>query len=335
MVRLLFVLVFGLAAIAAQLLALALLASSSLNETSSLLALLGWQALAAFSAALFFAHCQAGKSREYRSGVFLLAFFLCLFLPVGGQLLFLGMTLAPFVMMSTRLGAGLGVVEPPEFTPSLVSRVSYGTAARLKRRLGNRTLPDQDRVAAMIAMRSLPLRYTRDMLAGLLSDPLEEIRLLAYGISTAAETSVTQKILATSRALDVAEGQEQEERLNSELAELHWELNYQKIVQGELSRHALERVERHAHVALALDESNAATWCLLGRCALLRREPLQAEFFLLNAQKRQFPALRLLPWLAEAAFMKGEYERIEPMLAELRDGPVPPVLQPTLRYWTQ
>lgn len=334
MVRLFFATMLGILAVAAQFVVIVLLSPGWLGDNTSLPAVLGWQLLATLAAALFFAHVLPGRPQEYRHGVFIHAFCLCLFLPVVGQILFLCMMVAPVIFPPDRRRADSQVIDAPKFMPSLVSHIAYGSGARLRVRLGNQDAPDEDRVAAMIAMRSLPLHLTDGMLRNLLSDPLEEIRLLAYGISNAAEHTVTQKILATSRQMDVAATASKKSRLSSDLAELHWELIYQNLVQGELRRHTLERVERYAHAALALDENNAAMWCLLGRCALLNNKPLQAEVFLRHAQARHFPAHRLLPWMAEAAFMKREYHRIGPILAPLHGGASSPTLRSTVHYWT-
>src|SRR5690606_16328505 len=122
--------------------------------------------------------------------------------------------------------------------------------------------------------------------------------------------------------------------LNGELAELHWELIHQNLAQGELKRHALERVDKYARLALALDENNAAMWYLLGRCALLDGRPQQASVFLEHALVRHFPSQRVLPWLAETAFVQGEYRQIEDIIKPLRDGILPPALQSSVSYWT-
>lgn len=333
MARLAFVLVLGALAVAAQSLMFILLFPG--GAAPSWVALAGWQLLAALAAALCFSNAAYGAAREYRKGLFVHAFCMCLFLPGGGQLLFLGMMLAPVLFPCSRRHIDTHVIQPPEFKPAFVSPYqAQGAVARLKRKLDvNKGVGDK-RIDAMIAMRSLPLHYTGAMLAGLLSDPVEEIRLLAYGITNAAEGCVVQKIVAVSRAMEVAHATDEKARLSSELAELYWELIYQKLVQGELCRHTLERVELYARKALALDQSNASMWCLLGRCALMQQEPLQAEFFLLHARKRNFPALRVLPWMAEAAFMKRDYSSIGPMLARFRGQPLPPVLQSTVNYWT-
>lgn len=303
-------------------------------SSSSWALALGWQLAAALSAGGFFVQVS-GMPASQRPLLFLHAFFVCLVLPVGGQLIFLVMWLAPLLLPCSVRHVETEVIQPPKFHPDFVTPGhAEAVVARLRRKLELRVGEDDARLRAMIAMRSLPQYYTGDLLSSLLSDPLEEIRLLAYGISTAAETAIVKKIVAATEMLETMRDEESQARLSSELAELHWELIYQKLVQGELWRHTLDRVEGYARVALSLDESNAAMWCLLGRCALLRQEPLQAEFFLLHAKKRGFPEPRILPWIAEAAFLKREFSGIGPLLSRLRGQPLPPNLQSTVNYWT-
>jgi len=311
-----------------------LLMAGVFPDGEPLFAVLGWQSLAALAAASFFAHCAADKSPAYRRGLFFHAFFLSLFLPVAGQMLMLVQMLSQvlFFVVPRRFDAQR--VQTPEFNASLVSNVSYGSAAQIKGKLHDTGAPHDQRVSAMVAMRALPLHLTSTLLRGLLSDPQEEVRLLAYGISNTAESTLTQKIVAATRDMQAARTPAEQATCNSLLAQLHWEMVYQNLVQGELRKHTLERVEHHALAALALDGHNAAMWCVLGRCALLNHDPEHAETCLRQAQAQQYPAQRLLPWLAEAAFMKREYERIGPMLAQLQGRALSPGLQPAVQYWT-
>ena len=334
MIRFLLTVVFGLLALAAQLLVLVLLMPGFSGEQIPLSTVCVWQLLAAVCAGVFFACMPADKSAAWRRGLFTQTVLLCLFLPVGGQLLLLSMRAAPALFPASRRFSDIHIVPLPEYSPRTALSGTHRTAAQLKKNLANITVEEAERVAAMIALRNLPLHYTAGVLQGLLSDPQEEVRLLAYGISSGAESAVSQKIQQASRQLECAVTASEKAHLSAELAELHWELRYQNLVQGELARHALQRVELYAHASLALDQSNAAMWCLLGRLALAKDEPLLAEFFFLHARKRGYSELCVFPWLAEAAFKRGEYGLIKAMMRDLKDYPLPPALQPVMLYWT-
>lgn len=334
MLKLLWIVLLGGVALVAQLTAVAPLLPGWSGAEPSWPNLLAGQTVAAFAAALFFYNCVRDKPPAYRNGLFAQAFCLCLFLPLAGQGLLLCMWLAPALLPHARFGAESEGLSLPRFNPSLAARMSYGAGARLRFRLGKRNASEDDRVHAMVSMRTLPLDVTGGLLHDLLSDPLEEVRLLAYGIPNAAENAITQRILATSRLRDAAASDVEKCRFSTELAELHWELIHQGLVHGELYRHTRERVERYAYAALALDENNGDMWYLLGRCALEDDRPGQAEVFFEHAQVRGFPAQRLLPWQAQVAFMQGEFARIGVIIEPLRDGILPPALQASVRYWT-
>lgn len=169
----------------------------------------------------------------------------------------------------------------------------------------------------------------------LLADPVEEIRLLAYGIIDGVEKQIMQRIFDARTQRDRAENDDDRADASHRLAELYWELIYQNLVRGEVYRFTMERVERFAREALAHRESDAVMWYLLGRCALMRHDPEQAEQCLLRAEYHQFPADRLVPWLAEVAFLKHQYARVGQMLAGIGNGTATPMLQPVMRFWTR
>lgn len=297
---------------------------------------LAWlQVCAAASAALLFANVVAPRTPACRRGAFVHAFFVCLFLPVAGQaLLFAPMLLAMLLPPGAR-DIDAALVPPPDFNPSLLSHVTYGAGARLRARLAHHDIDADDRMAAMIAMGSLSPRIAHGMLNTLLADPVEEVRLLAYGISSTNEHAITQRIRAVQERLDETSAPAQRAALDHDLAELHWELVYQNLVQGGMRTHTMEQVERHARAALSWHRDDASMWYLLGRCALLNERPDEAQVYLRRALDHRFPAQRLLPKLAEAAFLAGRYERIAPTLRPLDPGTLTSALHCAARYWTQ
>ena len=89
-----------------------------------------------------------------------------------------------------------------------------------------------------------------------------------------------QQIFACKERLNERIAPIEQAVLTSRLAELHWELVYQKLVHGPVHRYTVETAERYARESLAIDEDNMDMWYLLGRCALVRHEPhLAGRFF--------------------------------------------------------
>ncbi|MGN6141677.1 MAG: tetratricopeptide repeat protein, partial [Ralstonia sp.] len=222
----------------------------------------------------------------------------------------------------------------PVFVAHLISRVTHGGGARLRAQLSNERAPVQSRMTALVAMQSMPTRTASPVLRDLLADPVDDIRLLAYGMLDNAEKVLTQKILAELPRLEEANTPEARYDINKRLADLYWELIYQNLVQGDVYRYTAEQVERYASAALDIQPDNAALWYMRGRLALSRREPDVAESHLRRAESLGFPRDRLLPPLAEACYLRRDYAGARAALAQFSSRSPLPLLRPLLRYWT-
>ncbi|CAM5567371.1 tetratricopeptide repeat protein [Eoetvoesiella caeni] len=270
-----------------------------------------------------------------RGGAFIHIFAISLFLPVAGPLLFLSLIVVAMVFPRADSPADSYWVEAPKFVTYLASRVKHGAGARLRARLDNHEGASDDRVAAMVAMRTLPPHITGGMLRDLLSDPDEEIRLLAYGVVDNAEKKIMQQIFMAQEQMPEAVTITEQADINARLAELYWELIYQNLVQGEVYNYTLERVEHYAREAVTQNDTLASMYYLLGRCALLRNKPNEAKEYLQRALFNQFPVERLLPWLGEVAFLQHDYSRLGEILRPLDNGTLSPTLQSTVNYWSK
>ncbi|NYT64920.1 hypothetical protein H0A58_02920 [Alcaligenaceae bacterium] len=333
MARTLYLILSGVCALVAQVFAVRVLWLPAMS-VDPVLVFFAWQVLAAFFMALFVSGLLLPSYRGPVSGIFIHVFVMCLFLPVAGHLLFLSVIIAALVFPAVKKQADSRLVENPKFVTYLVSRVTHGSGARLRARLENTEGSSEDRITAMVAVQALPTHITDGMLRDLLTDANEEIRLLAYGIVDSAEKSIMKRIFAVQEQLGDAITSIEKDDVNSRLAELYWELIYQNLVEGEVHTYTLERVEQYGHEALTFNQKNAAMWYLLGRCALLRKQAGQAEAYFQQAQQHNFPMDRLLPWLAEVAFLQQDYGRIGKVLMPLRSSTTSPLLQPSVHYWS-
>lgn len=331
---LLYWLVFGLLAIVTQILAINTFWQPT-GDFDPILVFFAWQILAALMMALFVLSVLPRHYSKPLASAFMHIFVICLFLPVVGHLVFLSMILMALVFPAVTKLADSVLVGNPKFATYLVSRVNHSGGAYLRARLTNRLGSTEDRMAAMVAVQSLPSHITDGMLRLLLADPNEEIRLLAYGIVDGAEKAIMKRIFFAQTKLNDAVTLSEKTHAYSRLAELYWELIYQHLVEGEMHRYTLEKVVHYAGAALEHNNKNAAMWYLLGRCALLEKKPEEAQRFLRNAQLHRFPNDRLLPWLAEASFLQREYRSIAKILTPLGSNTAPPLLQPSVRYWSK
>ncbi|MGN6651870.1 hypothetical protein [Trinickia sp.] len=301
-----------------------------------LAALLALQAVVAIAEAIAFRRLLPLELREPRRSVLLHLWLGCMLVPcVGGLIEVLAATWGKWVPMRRSL-RDAGVVGRPEFVSYLVSRVAHGGGARVQSRLANTRAATNDRLAALVAIQGLPTHTTGALLRDLLGDPVDDLRLLAYGTLDQAENEIVHKISDSKDALHVAASDDERRALHRRLAELHFELVYQQLAQGDVYQHTLKQADEHAQRAQALPggERDAALWVLRARLALAQHRPIDAAPLLERANALGFPRERLLPWLAEVAFLQGQHARAAEFVAALAQGAAAPPLKPVVDYWT-
>ena len=292
-----------------------------------------WQIAAALAAGCWTASTATTRHDGQWRSLFVHGFLLCLLLPVVGQLIIGSTAIGMLYLPAVRPVPLNQFVQAPRIVPSLIRQVTYGAGLRLRGRLRDARLSPDERLQAVVGMRKLPSNVSGGLLRELLSDPVEEIRLLAYGINEAAENRIRQEILIARQLLDAATSDMEHAQLAARLAELHWELVYQNLVHGELRQFTLRCVRQYAHEALVHDAKHGSLWYLLGRSALIASEPEQAREYLLRAQEHGFPANRLATWLAEADFQQGQYAAVPRTLGVLDGICAPSAYEPVKRYW--
>lgn len=299
-----------------------------------LLRFLALQAVAGLAEAVAFRLWLPLNYREPRALSLLFLWFACTFVPLFGGLVVLSSCIWAALFPASKESDQLADVPRPEFVTYLVSRVSHGGGARLQARLANTQVSPTDRLSALVAIQSMPTRTTGTLLRELLADPLEDIRLIAYGTLDHAENEIMQKIFRTSKALEATGNDTERHALNRMLAELYFELVYQNLVQGAVYRHTLQQADRYAQTALETDPTDAALWLIRGRLALANALPHAAHEYIAHALELGFPRERLVPWLAEADFLRGDYERVSQLLASLGNAAALPTLKPVVKYWS-
>lgn len=292
------------------------------------------QAVAGLAQAIVCRAFQPIRYREPRGWAILLLWLLCTFVPLFGGLVVLASVLWTAWFPGTSESDQLIDVPRPQFVTYLVSRANYDREERLQAKLHNPDISANDRLSALVAIQDMPTRTTGTLLRELLADPVEDIRLIAYGTLDHAENEIMQLIYASRRNLEAATDDTARHALNRRLAELHFELVYQNLVLGAVHRHTIEQAETYARAGLATDDTDAALWLICGRLALAANEPVAAKTYLLRAQALGFPRERLIPWLAEVAYLQRQFPLVGELLRSLDRGTTMPMLKPVVSYWS-
>ncbi len=226
-------------------------------------------------------------------------------------------------------------IELPHFSMPRHQRAPAIRHGQIGRILQQNHLPLQLRLRSLLTLQSVPTRQSARLLRESLSDAQDDLRLLAYGMLEQREKDLSLRL---QQALDQqAMGQEQDdsERAAAErtLAELYWELVYQNLSEGHMRQYALERTQHHVRQALRLAVRDAGLWALYGRWHLLQGDVRTAEAAWQVALRQGYPRLRLLPYLAETAYLQHDYVHLRKLCRQMPLSSGLSALQNSLRFW--
>ncbi|AVO41811.1 hypothetical protein [Simplicispira suum] len=309
------------------------------HTDSALASYLLVHAFACVLLALFAFPLVARRKAKPRLGILSLMAICSYAVPVAG---FFGVLVAAIILRVYRRPSGqldFDSLQMPEFDEHQ-RRQSNLRHAGLRSFLGNEHAPLQARLRAMVALQYVPGRTASPVLRNMLSDPNEDLRLLAYGMLDSLEKRINASIDAELQALQTArrdgktDSAPQVIETLRRLSDLYWELVYQDLVLGDLRTHAVEQSLHYCERVLVHEQGSAQLHLRRGR--LLQQQALdaQAAQAFETARALGIPASRLLPYEAELCFDRGDFARTRALMQEMRAWNSLPRLRPILDYWT-
>ena len=304
------------------------------NSPESLLPYIGLHALASLAIGYFTWRFMPEQFRQPWYGVITFLAAIAFFIPILGLLGFVIGLL--FVYSSRQIDnrRSFEVVEEPEFVTRRPRTTTVYRSGNAREDLANPNLPEDLRLRALLSVQDMPGRVSGTVLHDLLGDPSDDMRLLAYGMLRAKERGISQKIIdATERRLEAADNRAKY-LASRELAELNWEFIYQNLVSGDMRRHILRQGFNYAIEAIQIQDDDAGLWFVAGRLAMASRQLTSARYCLEAALQRGFPAVRVLPYLAECAFYERKLDEVHEILGRMPEYESTPGFGPVIHYWT-
>lgn len=225
-------------------------------------------------------------------------------------------------------------LQLPEFDPHQQPTSAFRQSG-LRAFLGNTRAPTSSRLGALVSLQYVPGRVASPLLRDVLTDPTEDIRLLAYGMLDNREKRINQNIDEELKKLNGADlASPSAQTAARRLSDLYWELIYQDLAQGDLRTHALERSLHYCEIVLACTPDDAALNLRHGQLLSARGEADPATTAYYKALALGLPSPRVLPYLAELRFNQGNYADARRLMNELEAWDSLPRLQPVIAFWS-
>ncbi len=293
---------------------------SPLTQSNSLAAFLTVLTVHVFAATVVAASTYLMMPHRYRQPrvlVFFLIFSFAFITPVIGAL---GLLLIARSALRSNGGntqfAVPGLVVLPVYDVQSKETHRSGQGA-IRSRLGQE-VPAHIRMQSLLTLQVVPNRVSNPILEDLLGDSTDDVRLVAFGMLDSEEKKLSVNIQRERAALADSQTAEQQFACYRHLAELHWELVYAALAQGELRRHTLKQAREYIDMALALNvEPNSGLLFLKGRILSVQSEPDGAETAINEALALGQSKTSALPYLAEIAFKRRDFKRVQALMREL------------------
>jgi hypothetical protein len=251
-----------------------------------------------------------------------LAFFGLLFAAVASRFLSRLYTPKPF-----------SLVKLPRVADSIVTiSSSYGIGGIRSRLLSANSSTDM-RMKALLAVNAIPGRLSSPLLREMLGDPVDDIRLVAYGMLDGQEKKLNAQINHAIEKLD----QVQEPLLRlpylKRLGELYWELVYQGLAQSDVMRFALGESLHYTNEALQINPADGDLWVLLGKVQQRSGQGEAAAAALCRAGELGIQDGRVLSYLAELAYSRRDFAEVRRLLRQANTTDAAQVIQPVAHFW--
>lgn len=274
--------------------------------------------------------------RRPRRWLWSLLFGLAFFVPVIGLLCVLAGVYAGWLFPSLGPRAHFPRVAHPEYSSERELSAGPLRGSAIRAQLRDRTAAPERRVQALIMLSETAPQSAAPLLHEILADPLEDMRLLAYGMLDKREKEISERLALARQRLTAAQAAgDRAEQIQTAraIAHLYWELVYQNLAQGDMANFALDEALAYAGRSLDGSAADGAAWLLIARIELRRVRLEAADEALNHALAAGLPRRSAVPYLAELRFRQGRIKEISGLMYELGAQPATGPLASLQEYW--
>lgn len=304
------------------------------DQTLVWLGLLGAHACASGIVALSCYGLLPARFKRPRAPALLLLFLFSFVVPVVGGIGILIITRYALRRVKRQLRFAVPqTIDLPKYDVQGSETVRRGHSS-IRSRLGV-NVPGNIRMQALLSLQAVPGRVANPILEDLLSDDVDDVRLLAFGMLDKEEKKISEHIQHERSQLTDELDAKQRLSCLRHLAELHWELVYVGLAQGELRRHILNVALDYMVRALALtNEPDPGMLFLYGRILLAQNHVEAAHDAIESALARGLSPASGLPYLAEIAYLGRRFDEVRQYMEQIARLHIAPRTRAIADLWT-
>ena len=200
-------------------------------------------------------------------------------------------------------------------------------AGDARRILKDAKQPLETRLRVLVALQSIAPKAAVPLLISLLSDPSEDIRLLAYSMVDSWEKDLVQKIQRADVELAAARQSGSDALIVNTLrllAELHWEQADTGLARGDLRRFALEHAQDYCEQVQLLDNRAPGIWALNARILIELGHLAGAVKAIKMARRMRMPMAEAYSLMAQIAYTQHNFQAVRRYANRLPDDALLP-----------
>lgn len=262
--------------------------------------------------------------------------------PIGLLFLFLGIQLARYFPLAQDVDHGFESVALPEYSLYPWNTNQSTGLSGVRERISQQSLNSDVRIQSLMALQQSSTKEATSLIGDLLSDNNDDIRLLAFGMLDGREKKFNHQITDIRKQLDLfsssslsIDDYHQKSNLLQRLGELHWELVYEDLVQGDLRQFSLRQAESYTREALSLSkEEDAIALFQLAKILNAAGRYPDALRTLQQAMNAGLSKSRAKPYLAEIAYNLRRYDLVRQVLCEMKEQVLTPKMRPLVSLWS-
>jgi len=210
-------------------------------------------------------------------------------------------------------------------------RFDYRKGA-LKELLIDSNVEEERKVKVLSYLKNDLKKEDMQLFHSILSSRSDESRLLSFGVINRMEKELNDKIGEIIEKVEKIKDKRELFKEYKKLSQLYYEYVHYEIATGDLKKFYLKKAEESALEAFEIDSENEELYMILGKIYFRQKEYEKAESYFKNIEN-YFLRKRVLAYLAEIYFERGESEKFREILKELKEIKYNPKVFSLISLW--